>query len=139
MSLDHLYPTVIGDLRIERCGPADDYALALSRTDDGPEAVLVAAIPDGAACGIGEADGYARLLARADHAAALVRGTPDRWHRHSGNPDQRQLRRGSGAALQLGRPGLRDHHEQDRRSAARIAGRLPGGVASLRRVRGGRS
>ena len=64
---------------------------------------------------------------------------PDRRHRRSGNPFQRQLRGGSGAALQLGHPGLRDHHEQDRPSAARIAGRLPSGIASLRRVKAGRS
>lgn len=72
MSLYHLYPTVVGDLRIERCGPGNDYALALSRTDDGPEAVLVAAIPDGAAYGIGEADGYARLFARAPTMLRLL-------------------------------------------------------------------
>lgn len=73
MSLDHLYPTISGDLRIERCGPENDYALALCRVDDGPEAVLVAAIPDGAAYGIGEADGYARLLARTPTMLRLLR------------------------------------------------------------------
>ena len=72
MILDRLYPSIVGDLRIERCGQQDDYALALSRTDDGPETVLVAAIPDGAAYGVGEADGYARLLARAPTMLRLL-------------------------------------------------------------------
>ena len=72
MSFDDQYTAVIGDLLIERCRPAEDYALILSRTDDGPEAVLVAAIPEGAAYGIGEADGYARLLARAPTMLRLL-------------------------------------------------------------------
>ena len=73
MSFDDQYTAVIGDLLIERCRPAEDYALILSRTDDGPEAVLVAAIPDGAAYGVGEADGYARLFARAPTMLRLLR------------------------------------------------------------------
>ena len=72
MSLDRLYPAIGGDLRITPCRPDDDYAFALSRTDTDDEGVLVAVVPDGAAYGIGEAQGYAVLLARSPTMLRLL-------------------------------------------------------------------
>ncbi len=72
MSFDRLYPAIGGDLRIAPCRSDDEYAFALSRTDTGDEDVLVAAVPDGAAYGIGEAHGYAVLLARSPTMLRLL-------------------------------------------------------------------
>lgn len=72
MSLDRLYPAIGGDLRITPCRPDDEYAFALSRTDTDDEGVLVAVVPDGAAYGIGETQGYALLLARSPTMLRLL-------------------------------------------------------------------
>lgn len=72
MSLDRLYPEIIGDFHITPCKPDDEYAFALSRTDFDAERVLVAMVPDGAGYGIGEAQGYAVLLARSPTMLRLL-------------------------------------------------------------------
>lgn len=71
MSLGQLYPTIRGDLSIAPTSGVDGDGFALSRTDCG-EPVLVAVVPDGAGYGIGEAEGYARLLARAPTMLRLL-------------------------------------------------------------------
>ncbi|QDJ12260.1 Hypothetical protein HVPorG_03891 (plasmid) [Roseomonas mucosa] len=71
MSLDQLYPTIRGDLRIVLTTAVDGTGFALSRTDCG-EPVLVAVVPDGAGYGAGEAEGHARLLARAPTMLRLL-------------------------------------------------------------------
>lgn len=71
MSLEQLYPTIRGDLRIVPTSDTDGDGFALSRTDCG-EPVLVAVVPDGAGYGIGEAEGHARLLARAPTMLRLL-------------------------------------------------------------------
>ena len=72
MSLDALYPTIAGDLRITRPPVDGEDGFALSRTDCG-EDVLVALVPEGAGYGLGKAEDHARLLARSPTALRLLR------------------------------------------------------------------
>lgn len=72
MSLDALYPTIAGDLRITHTRVDGGEGFALTRTD-WREDVLVALVPDGAGYGVGEAEGHARLLARSPTALRLLR------------------------------------------------------------------
>ena len=72
MSLDALYPSIQGDLRITRTSVDGGEGFALTRTDCGAD-VLVALVPDGAGYGVGEAEGHTHLLARSPTTLRLLR------------------------------------------------------------------